>query len=132
MNRILAWIIPCKNGLPFSPPRDLPDPRIKLCLLHCRQILYPLSYQRSPAQSLSDLVPTLCNLVGCSPPDYSFHGVSQARILEWVAISYSGGSSRPRDRTRVSYISLHWQAGSLPLAPHGKPRVSAQGDENVL
>ena len=43
-------------------------------------------------------------------------GTSQARILEWVAASFSRGSSRPRDRTLRSYRLLPWQAGSLPLA----------------
>ena len=42
--------------------------------------------------------------VDCSPPSSSVHGILQARILEWVAISFSRGSSRPRDRTRVSRI----------------------------
>ena len=41
----------------------------------------------------------------CSPPGSSVHGISQARILEWVAISYSRGSSWPRDQTHISYIS---------------------------
>ena len=50
----------------------------------------------------------------------SVHGILQARILESVAIPFSRGSSRPRDRTCVSYVSLHWQAGSLPPAPRGK------------
>ena len=40
--------------------------------------------------------PTLCDLMDCSPPDSSLHGISQAGILEWVAISYSRGSSQPR------------------------------------
>ena len=40
----------------------------------------------------------------CSLPGSSVHGISQARILEWVAISSSKGSSHPRDRTHVSYI----------------------------
>ena len=57
----------------------------------------------------------------CSLPGSSVHGILQARILEWVAIPFSRGSSRPRDRTCVSYVSLHWQAGSLPLAPLGNP-----------
>ena len=48
--------------------------------------------------------PTLCNLVGCNPPGFSVHGILQARILEWVTISFSRGSSRPRDRTSVSCI----------------------------
>ena len=40
--------------------------------------------------------------LGYSPPGSSVHGILQARILEWVATSYSSGSSQPRDRTRVS------------------------------
>ena len=43
--------------------------------------------------------------VDCSPPGSSIHGILQARILEWVAISFSRGSSWPRDRTQVSCIA---------------------------
>ena len=42
--------------------------------------------------------------VDCSPPGSSVHGILQARILEWVAISFSRGSSQSRDRTQVSHI----------------------------
>ena len=45
-----------------------------------------------------------CDPVDCSPPASPIHGVSQARILEWVAISSSRGPSQPRDRTHVSCI----------------------------
>ena len=48
--------------------------------------------------------PTLCNPVDCNLLGFSVHGILQARILEWIAISFSRGSSRPRDRTRVSCI----------------------------
>ena len=48
---------------------------------------------------------TLCDPVDCSLPGSSIDGILQARILEWVAISFSRGSSRPRDRTQVSYIA---------------------------
>ena len=41
----------------------------------------------------------------CSPPGSSIHGIHQARILEWVAISFSRGSSQPRDWTQVSHIA---------------------------
>ena len=41
----------------------------------------------------------------CSPPSSSVHEILQARILEWVAISFSRGSSRPRDQTQVSHIA---------------------------
>ena len=40
----------------------------------------------------------------CSLPGYSIHGIFQARVLEWIAISFSRGSSQPRDRTRVSCV----------------------------
>ena len=52
---------------------------------------------------------------GLYPLGFSVHEISQARILEWVAISSSRGSPWPRDRTYVSCISLHWQADSLTL-----------------
>ena len=48
---------------------------------------------------------TLCDPVDCSPPGSFIHGILQARILEWVATSFSRGSSRPRDRTQVSCIA---------------------------
>ena len=48
---------------------------------------------------------TPCDPMDCSPPGSSVHGIFHARILQWVAISPSRGSSQPRDRTRVSHIS---------------------------
>ena len=48
--------------------------------------------------------PTLCDAVDCRLPDSSVHGILKARVLEWVAISFSRGSSQPRDWTRVSHI----------------------------
>ena len=44
--------------------------------------------------------PTLCN-----PMDHIIHGILQARILEWVALPFSRGSSQPRDQTQVSCIA---------------------------
>ena len=49
--------------------------------------------------------PTFCILLDRSPPGSSVHGIFQARILEWVAISSSRGSSPPRDQTQVSCVS---------------------------
>ena len=49
--------------------------------------------------------PTLCDPVDCSLPGFSFHGILQAKILERIAISFSRGSSRPRDRTQVFCIA---------------------------
>ena len=56
------------------------------------------------AKSLQSCL-TLCDPMDWSQPGSSAHGTSQARILEWVAMPSSGGSSRPRDRTCVSYVS---------------------------
>ena len=56
------------------------------------------------AESLQSC-PTLCDPIDCNLPGSSVRGSLQARILEWVAISYARGSSQPRDRTQISYIS---------------------------
>ena len=62
----------------------------------------------------------LWDLLDCSPPGSSVRGILQARILEWVATSSSGGSSPPGDQTWVSCAS--WlRAVSLPTEPSGKP-----------
>ena len=47
----------------------------------------------------------LCDPMDCSPPGSSVQGILQARILEWVAMPSSRGSSQPRDQTHVSYTS---------------------------
>ena len=60
-----------------------------------------------PARKRSEVAqscPTFCNPMDYSLPRSSVHGILQARILEWVAISFSRGSSRPRDQTQVSRI----------------------------
>ena len=53
---------------------------------------------------VSQSCPTLCDPMDCSLLGSSLHGILQARVPEWVAISFSMGSSQPRDRTRVSRI----------------------------
>ena len=55
--------------------------------------------------SVAQSCPTLCDPMDCSPPGSSVHGILQARIWEWVAISFSRASSQPRDQTRVSCVS---------------------------
>ena len=61
--------------------------------------------------------PTPCNPVDCNPPGSCVHGILQARILEWVAISFSRGPSRHRDWTQVSYTAgrffTDWASSSL-------------------
>ena len=62
--------------------------------------------------------PTLCHPVDCRPPGSSVHGISQARVLEWAAISFSRGSSQPRDRTQVSFIPGRCFNPEPPGKPH--------------
>ena len=64
--------------------------------------------------------------MGHSTPGSSVHGILQARILEWVSVPFSRGSSWPRDRTCVSYVYLHWQTRSLPLVPPKKPVIECK------
>ena len=72
------------------------------------------------AQSLSCV--WLCNPMDCSPPGSSVLGISQARILEWVAISFSRRSFWPRDQTHASFVSC--TAGRFfHTAPPGKPFI---------
>ena len=61
---------------------------------------------------VTNLCQTLCDPMDCRPPGSSTHGNLQSRILEWVTISFSRGSSWPRDWTQVSSL----QADTLPLA----------------
>ena len=53
---------------------------------------------------VSQSCPTLCDRMDCSLPCSSIHGIFQARVLGWVAISFSRGSSLPRDWPRVFCI----------------------------
>ena len=52
--------------------------------------------------------PILCDPVDCSPPGSSIHGILQARVLEWVAISFSWGSSQPRDQTLCCIVGTYY------------------------
>ena len=68
----------------------------------------------SCAKSLQSCL-TLCNPMDCSPPGSSVHEILQARILEWVVISFSGDLPDP-EMEPASLVFLHWQANSLPLS----------------
>ena len=115
---LISWTVACQTPLsmgfsrqeycsvlPFSPPGDLLDPGIKTAFLAS-----PLAdgfFTTAPHQSESEVAqscPTLCDPMDCSLPRSSIHGIFQARVLEWVAISFSRGSSQPTDRTWVSLI----------------------------
>ena len=68
-------------------------------------LLLSMNYLQGESQSeVTQSCPTLCNPMDWSLPGSSAHGIFQAIVLEWIAISFSRGSSRPRDRAQVSLI----------------------------
>ena len=90
---------------------DLPVWFIFLLFLSFETSLFSSSMAGTHYTSVSDTMsevaqpyPTLCNPMDCSLPGSSVHGIFQAIILEWIPISFSRGSSRPRDRTQVSRL----------------------------
>ena len=68
-------------------------------------LVISFSKESESEREVAQLCPTLCDPMDCSLSGSSVHGILQARILEWVAISFSRESSQPRDRTRVSCIA---------------------------
>ena len=76
----------------------------------------PDSVQKAVHAKSLELCPTLCDPMECSPPGSSIHGILQARILEWVAVPSSRGSSRCRDQTHIPCIS----GGFFTARPPGK------------
>ena len=64
--------------------------------------------------------------------DYIVHGILQARILEWVAFTFSRGSSQPKYRTQASQVSLPLWVDSLPAEPQGKSKYTGVGSLSLL
>ena len=63
-----------------------------------------LDMEQQSESEVAQSCPTLCDPMDCSLPSSSIHGIFQAIVLEWIAISFSRGSSQPRDQTWVSRI----------------------------
>ena len=82
-----------------------------------------IPYYKLPESEVSQSCPTLCDPMDCSPSGSSVHGNLQARILEWVVVPFSRGSSRPRDRTHVSCGS-RIVGGFFIAEPPGKPNLN--------
>ena len=73
----------------------------------------------------------LCDPMDCSPSGSSVLGIFQARILEWVAISYSRLIFLTQGSNLSLLCFLHWQADSLPLAPPGKPIIAMTTHQQI-
>ena len=101
-----------------------------------------ISTLNSPLASMcAQSCPTLCDPTDCSPPGSSVHGVFQARILGWVAISSSRGSSQLRDQTHVSCVSCigrwslyHWchRTNALQWIQHPIPLAFDSGSTSPI
>jgi len=101
------------SGLPLPSPSNSPTVHQFILFFdayhteQCADIsTFPAIYLSTMKWSeVAQSCPTLCDPVDCSLPCSSVRGILQARILEWVAISFSSRSSQPRDQTRVSHIA---------------------------
>ena len=120
------------SGLPFPSPGELPDPGIeprspalqadaltseppgKPTLQQENRLnekprhrneQRPFTATRKSESEVAQSCPTLCNAMDCSLPHFFVHGISQARVLEWVAISFPRGCSQSRDQAWVSCIA---------------------------
>ena len=92
-----GWGIKITQAVPPKIQKTIERSEIHTEIMEAqRKVCYSLSHR-------SHL--TFCHPMDCSPPGSSVHGILQARILEWAAISFSRGSSWPRDQTRVSCIA---------------------------
>ena len=92
--QVLLWVLQDGTWLKILPGiSPLIQPQSKMTMEAKEKML------------VAQLCLTLCHPMDCSPPGSSVHGILQARILEWVAISFSGGSSQSRDWTWVSSIA---------------------------
>ena len=89
-----------------------------VCYIQLYICIYICVHVHTRTKSLQSWM-TFCDPVDCSPPGPSVHGVLQARILEWIAISSSRGPSQLKDRTHVSCIGKHL----FNTEPPGKPDI---------
>ena len=104
---------PCKLILSQEPPNvTSSEMKDKYLLIHYFLVCI---YACMCAKSLQSCL-TLCDSTDYSWPGSSVHGIFQSRILEWMAMPSSRGSSQPRDPIHISQHLLHWQIGSTTSA----------------
>ena len=89
------------TGEPVTTHGSRAQPSV-LSIRSVNSVLYKTRVQACVHAKSFKSCPTLCDPMDCNPPGSSVHGILQARILEWVAIPSSRGSSRPRDLSQAS------------------------------
>ena len=125
---ILCWFLPYNINQPIcihththiylpSPlsllPTSTPHPS-SLGLTELQAELPVLHINFPVLCSVASVMSDSCNPIDSSPPGFSVHGIFQARILKWVAISFSRGSSQPREQTHVSFIAGRFFTAKSP------------------
>ena len=89
-----AWVGPVSLLFPHSVSQLKAQNKMFVCSLH-HEVKW---------SEVAQSCPTLSDPMDCSLPGFSVHGIFQTIVMEWIAISFSRGSSWPRDQTRVSHI----------------------------
>ena len=114
--RTAGWATICKESFSVHPANPWPEPPFSLAWTTSID-----SYKACVHAKLLQSCPTLCNPMDSSPPGSFFHGIFQARILEWIFLQgiFPTQGSNPR-----LLCLLHWQTGSLPHALSGKPPIN--------
>ena len=101
-----CWATQKADTLTAKKKADRMEEWIRVCAKGIWLIFYMLvPHPERKTILVSQLCPTHCNPMDCSPPSSFVHGILQARILEWIAMLFSRGSSWPRDWTWVSCIA---------------------------
>ena len=114
-----VWLFTTPRTVAFQAPLSMGLPiQVSMCICMCVSVSVCVC-------ACAQLCPILCDPMDCSLPGTSVHGTSQARILEWAAVSYSKGLN-------LSLLHLlHWQADSLPLSHQGIPKQCHLADSKV-
>ena len=92
---ILAWRIACKYTVHGVTKSQMWLSNFHFHFFHFHMSVYVC------VCSVTQSRPTLCDPMNCSLPGSSVHGILQEKILEWVAMPFSGGSSQPRDQNCI-------------------------------
>ena len=110
------------------PTQVITEYGVEFPVLSSRLLLVICFTYQSVKVSAVRSCPTLCDPMDCSPPGSSVHGILQARILEWVAIPFSRGSSRPRAQAKISCIAGRlftiWATGAAPFYIYSSGYIS--------
>ena len=108
MERYIGQSLGEKHGVSMPSPGTLLSPHFHMLtnLVAVPLEFYGTFITEECVWSVTQLCLTFCDPMDCSPPGSSVHGILQARMLEWVAMPSSRGSSCPRDQTQVPCVSF--------------------------